>query len=178
MVYDRRSKVKPWLDSIVYQLINIFGSVKHRTAQAACNFVYLFRKNLIYFEEAIFHSPTGSALLCIQPIIVADSSAIIIDQSNLGNSCGLYLFFSSVTNTGSLIFIEPGTIQRADVSPARSDISRYTPVFFPLRIDNFHCFLLRHPMNFNCFFRHFNCVNTQIRSLIRVLHMTSLLFSG
>ena len=77
--------------------------------------------------------------------------------------------FSSVTNTGSLIFIEPGTIQRADVSPPRSDISRYARVFFPLRIDDFHCFLLRHPMNINCFFRHFNCVNTQIRSLIRVL---------
>ena len=29
--------------------------------------------------------------------------------------------------------------------------------------------LCGHPMNFNCFFRHFNCVNTQIRSLIRVL---------
>ena len=51
----------------------------------------------------------------------------------------------------------------------RSDISRYAPVFFPLRIDDFHSLLLRHPMNFNCFFRHFNCVNTQIRSLIRVL---------
>ena len=72
IVYDRRSKIKPWLDSIVYQLINIFGSVEHRTAQAACNFVYLFRKNLIYVVEAFFHSPTGSALLCIQPIIVAD----------------------------------------------------------------------------------------------------------
>ena len=72
IVYDRRSKVKPWLDSKVYQLIHIFGSVEHRTAQAACNFVYLFLKNSIYFEDAIFHSPTGSALLCIQPIIVAD----------------------------------------------------------------------------------------------------------
>ena len=68
-----------------------------------------------------------------------------------------------------LIFIEPGTSRRVDFSPPRSDISRYAPVFFPLRIDDFNCFLLRNPMNFNCFFRHFNCVNTQIRSLIRVL---------
>ena len=68
-------------------------------------------------------------------------------------------------------FIEPGTIRRMDVSPPRSDISRYAPVYFPLRIDDFHCFLLRHPMNFNCFFRHFNWVNTQIRSLIRVLKL-------
>ena len=69
----------------------------------------------------------------------------------------------------SLIFIEPGTSRCVDFSPPRSDISRYAPVFFPLRIDDFNCFLLRTPMNFNCFFRHFNCVNTQIRSLIRVL---------
>ena len=74
-------------------------------------------------------------------------------------------WFSSV----SLIFIEPGTSRRVDFSSPRSDISRYAPVFFPLRIDDFNCFLLRNPMNFNCFFRHFNCVNTQIRSLIRVL---------
>ena len=74
-------------------------------------------------------------------------------------------WFSAV----SLIFIEPGTSRRVDFSPPRSDISRYAPVFFPLRIDDFNCFLLRNPMNFNCFFRHFNCVNTQIRSLIRVL---------
>ena len=74
-------------------------------------------------------------------------------------------WFSAV----SLIFIEPGTSWRVDFSPPRSDISRYAPVFFPLRIDDFNCFLLRNPMNFNCFFRHFNCVNTQIRSLIRVL---------
>ena len=102
--YDRQSKVKPWLDSIVYQLINVFGSVEHSTAQAACNFVYLFRKNLIYFEEAIFHSPTGSALLCIQPIIVTARYCYHVNQSNFGNSCGLYLFFSSVTYTGSLYF--------------------------------------------------------------------------
>ena len=74
-------------------------------------------------------------------------------------------WFSAV----SLIFIEPGTSRRVDFSPPRSDISRYAPVFFPLRIDDFNCFLLRNPMNFNCFFRHFNCVNTQIHSLIRVL---------
>ena len=72
-------------------------------------------------------------------------------------------WFSAV----SLIFIEPGTSWRVNFS--RSDISRYAPVFFPLRINDFNCFLLRNPMNFNCFFRHFNCVNTQIRSLIRVL---------
>ena len=70
-----------------------------------------------------------------------------------------------------LIFIEPGTSRRVDFSPPRSDISRYAPVFFPLRIDDFNCFLVRNPMNFNCFFRHFNCVNTQIRSLIRVLRL-------
>ena len=69
----------------------------------------------------------------------------------------------------SLIFIEPGTSRRVDFSPPRSDISRYAPVFFPLHIVDFNCFLLHNPMNFNCFFRHFNCVNTQIRSLIRVL---------
>ena len=74
-------------------------------------------------------------------------------------------WFSAV----SLIFIEPRTSRRVDFSPPRSDISRYAPVFFPLRIDDFNCFLLRNPMHFNCFFRHFNCVNTQIRSLIRVL---------
>ena len=167
IVYDRRSKIKPWLDSIVYQLINIFGSIEHRTAQAACNFIYLFRKNLIYFEEAIFHSPTGSALF--YQSLSLTGGAIIVNQSNLGNSCGLNLFFLSVTYTGSLIFIEPETIRRSDVSQPRSDISRYAPVFFPLRIDDFNCFLLRHPMNLDCFFRHFNCVNTQIRSLIRVL---------
>ena len=77
-------------------------------------------------------------------------------------------WFSAV----SLIFIEPGTSWRVDFSPPRSDISRYAPVFFPLRIDDFNCFLLRNPMNFNCFFRHFNCVNTQIRSLTRVLHFS------
>ena len=69
----------------------------------------------------------------------------------------------------SLIIVEPGTSRHVDFSPPRSDISRYAPVSFPLRIDDFNCFLLRNPMNFNCFFRHFNCVNTQIRSLIRVL---------
>ena len=74
-------------------------------------------------------------------------------------------WFSAV----SLIFIEPGTSRRVDFSPPRSDISRYALVFFPLRIDDFNCFLLRNPMNFNCFFRHLNCVNTEIRSLIRVL---------
>ena len=75
-------------------------------------------------------------------------------------------WFSAV----SLICIEPGTSRRVDFSPPRSDISRYAPVFFPLRIYDFNCFLLRNPMNFNCFFRHFNCVNTQIHSLIRVLN--------
>ena len=79
-------------------------------------------------------------------------------------------WFSAV----SLIFIEPGTSRRVDFSPLRSNISRYAPVFFPLRIGDFNCFLLRNPMNFNCFFRHFNCVNTQIRSLIRVLFSCSL----
>ena len=74
-------------------------------------------------------------------------------------------WFSAV----SLIFIERGTSRRVDFLPPRSDISRYTPVFFPLPIDDFNCFLLRNPMNFNCFFRHFNCVNMQILSLIRVL---------
>ena len=59
-------------DSTVYQLIHFFGSVELRTAQVACNFVYFFRKNLIYFEEAILHSLTGSALLRTQPIFVAD----------------------------------------------------------------------------------------------------------
>ena len=77
-------------------------------------------------------------------------------------------WFSAV----SLIFTTPGTSRRVDFSPPRSDISRYAPVFFPLSIDDFNCFLLRNPMNFNCFFRHFNCVNTQIRSLIRVLFIT------
>ena len=80
------------------------------------------------------------------------------------------MFFSSISNTGSLIFIEAGTIRRVDLSPPRSDISRYAPVFFPLRIYDFHCFLLCHLMNLNCFFRHFNCINMQIRSLIRVLN--------
>ena len=78
-------------------------------------------------------------------------------------------WFSAV----SLIFIEPGTSRRVDFSPPRSDISQYAQVFFPLRINDFNCFLLRNPMNFNCFFRHFNCVNTQIRSLIRVLPLFS-----
>ena len=59
-------------DSIVYQLINFFGSVELRTAQVACNFVYFSRKILIYFEGAILHSLAGSALLRIQPIFVAD----------------------------------------------------------------------------------------------------------
>ena len=55
---------------------------------------------------------------------------MIVNQSNLGKSCGLYLFFSSLTYTGSLIFIEPGTIRRADVSPPKSDISRYARYIF------------------------------------------------
>ena len=38
--------------------------------------------------------------------------------------------FLSTTNTGSLIFIEPGTVRFAVISPPRSDISRYTPDLF------------------------------------------------
>ena len=39
-------------------------------------------------------------------------------------------FFSSATNTGSLIFSEPGTVWFLVVSPPRSDISRYEPDLF------------------------------------------------
>ena len=120
-------------------------------------------------KKPFFTHRRGALYYASNKSLSLTGSAIIVNQSNLGNSCGLYLFFSSGTNTGSLIFIEPGTIRRADVSPPKSDISPYAPVFFPLRIDDFQCFLLRHPMNFNCFFRQFNCVNMQICSLIRVL---------
>ena len=41
IVYDRQCKVKFWPDSIVYQLINFFGSVQLMTAQVACIF-YIF----------------------------------------------------------------------------------------------------------------------------------------
>ena len=54
----------------------------------------------------------------------------------------------------------------------RSDKTRYVSyclVRLVLRIKDFNCFLLRYPVNFNCFLSHFNWVNTQIRSLIRVL---------
>ena len=132
-------------------------------------FVFLIHNQywFSYFYRATIHSAGGALYYAFNQSLSLTGSAIIVNQSNLGNSCGLYLFFSSITNTGSLIFIEPGSIRRADVLPPKSDISRYTPVFFPLRINDFHCFLLRHPMNFNCFFRHFNCVNTQTSSLIR-----------
>ena len=55
IVYDPRSKVKPWPDSIVYQLITFFGSVTLRTAHlVACNFVYLFRKKIDLFHRSYF----------------------------------------------------------------------------------------------------------------------------
>ena len=132
--------------------------------------LYICSTNIRFISKTPFFTRRQGALYyAFNQSLSLTGGAIIVNQSNLGNSCGLYLFFSSVTNTGSLFFIEPGTIRRMDVSPPRSDIGRYAPVFFPLRIDDFHCFLLRHPMNLNCFFRHFNWVNTQIRSLIRVL---------
>ena len=128
-----------------------------------------FAKIPFIWKKPFFTCRQGALFYAFNQSLSLTGGTIILNQSNLGNSCGLYLFFSSVDYTGSLIFIEPGTIRRADVSPPRSDISRYAPVFFPLHIDDFHCFLLRHLMNLNCFLRHFNCVNTQIRSLIRVL---------
>ena len=51
-----------------------------------------------------------------------------MESWDLGNSCRLYLLSSSATNTGSLISIEPGTVQYADVSPP-SNISWYAPEF-------------------------------------------------
>ena len=49
----------------------------------------------------------------------------------------VFNFFSSATNTGSLIFIEPGTVRFAVVSPPRSDISRYAPDLFPFGYQGF-----------------------------------------
>ena len=60
-------------------------------------------------------------------------------------------------------------ILAADYLLPRSDKTRYARDFLLLRIKDFNCFLLRNPVNFNCFLSHFNWVNTQIRSLIRVL---------
>ena len=51
IVYYQQSKGKTRPETIIYQLINYFGRVELRTAQVACNFVYLFRKNLISFAE-------------------------------------------------------------------------------------------------------------------------------
>ena len=116
-------------------------------------------KILFISKKPFFTLRQGALYYAFNQSLSLIGDAIIVNQPNLGNSCGLYSFFSSVTYTGSLIFIAPGTIRCADVSPPRSDISRYAPVFFPLLIDDFHCFLLRHPTNFNCFFRHLNCVN-------------------
>ena len=142
------------------------GQLKQPATLYICSTKIRFISKKPFFtsrQGALYYAFNQSLLL------TGTCSTIIVNQSNLGNSCGLYSFFSSITNTGSLIFIEPGTIRGADVSPLRSDISWYAPLFFPLRFDDFHCFWLRHPMNFNCFFRHFDCVNTQICSLIRVL---------
>ena len=77
------------------------------------------------------------------------------------NSCGLYLLSSSSTNTGSLISIEPGRVRFADVLPPRSDISLYTPEFFRFAYQGFLLRFVTLPINLNCFFRHFNCINVQ-----------------
>ena len=69
---------------------------------------------------------------------------------------------SACTNSLSRIFT-------ADYLLPRSDKTRYAQDFFLLRIKDFNCFLLRDPVNFNCFLSPFNWVNTQIRSLIKVL---------
>ena len=42
----------------------------------------------------------------------------------------------------------------------RSDKTWYAGDFSSIDIKDFDCFLLRDPMNFNCFFRYFNWVNT------------------
>ena len=54
----------------------------------------------------------------------------------------------------------------ADYLLPRSDKIRYARKF---HIKDFNCFLLRDPVNLNCFLSLFNWVNTQIGSLIRIL---------
>ena len=49
----------------------------------------------------------------------------------------VFVFFSSATNTGSFIFIEPGTVRFAVVSPPRSYISRYAPDLFRFAYQGF-----------------------------------------
>ena len=59
------------------------------TAQVACNFVYLFRKNLIYFEEAIFNKLANrerALYNAFNQSLLPTGSAIIVNQSDLGNS--------------------------------------------------------------------------------------------
>ena len=51
---------------------------------------------------------------------------------------------------------------------------RYAGILFVLGIEDFNCVLLRYPINWNCFFRHFNCVNMQIRTLIKLLKQVCL----
>ena len=80
-------------------------------------------------KKPFFTRRQGALYYAFNQSLSLTGSAIIVNQSNLG-SCGLYLFFSSVTYTGSLIFIKPGSIQRADISLPRSDIRRYATVFF------------------------------------------------
>ena len=78
IVYYRQSKV------------NYFERVELMTAQVAYNFVYLFRKNLISFAQLrklFCCSPTGSAL---NQSLSPAGSAIVVNKSDLSNSCGLY----------------------------------------------------------------------------------------
>ena len=133
IVYYRRGGEKTRSDTVVYKLLDYFRWVGLRMAQIACDFVRL----------------VGEIRLLSSSLL--GWTAIFGEKNNTGSPLFL-LFLSNQEPVGAWTF-----------RPPRSDISRYAPVFFPLRIDDFNCFLLRNPMNFNCFFRHFNCVNTQIR---------------
>ena len=74
----------------------------------------------------------------------------------------------------SRIFAADYLLPRSDKTPVRMGFTHcthriYARDFLLLRIKDFNCFLLCDPVNFNCFLSHFDWVNTQIPSLIRVL---------
>ena len=67
-------------------------------------------------------------------LIACDFVRLIGEIRLLSSSFGLGSHFWKNQywfSADSLIFIEPGTSRRVDFSPPRSDISRYTPVYFP-----------------------------------------------
>ena len=70
-----------------------------------------------------------------------------------GKSCGLNLLSSS--NTGSLISFVPGAVPYADVSPPRSDLSRYAPGFCRFAYPGFLLRLITLPNELELLFQAF-----------------------